>query len=198
MTNRKLNLFNYHRTRKQISEEDEQVRRAQRDRRHFSVLYDRHYEAIYWYVFNRVEDETLADDLVSQVFTKALHHLPRYQFRGVPFVSWLYRIAKNELNQWFRTQKSQRVVSLEKVQLQHLTEEWEAEYPEQAVEAMLAAIRQLKLAEIELIEMRFFEQRPFKEIAEILEITENNAKVRTYRVVEKLRKKLVPGKEGAL
>jgi RNA polymerase sigma-70 factor (ECF subfamily) len=36
--------------------------------------------------------------------------------------------------------------------------------------------------------MRFFEQRPFKEIAEVLNITESNAKVRTYRVLERLKK----------
>lgn len=192
-----MNLFNYHRTRNQISDEDQQIRRAQHDRKHFAALYEQHYEAIYWYVFNRVEDETVAGDLVAQVFVKAMHHLPRYQFRGLPFASWLYRIAKNELNQWFRSQKTKRVVSLDQVQVKNLVEEWEEAYPEAQVEALLEALRKLKLEEVELIEMRFFEERPFKEIAEILEITENNAKVRTYRVLEKLRKYLVPKKEGA-
>ena len=42
--------------------------------------------------------------------------------------------------------------------------------------------------ELQLIEMRFFEKRSFKEIGEILEITENNAKVKTYRILEKLKK----------
>jgi len=41
--------------------------------------------------------------------------------------------------------------------------------------------------EMELIELRFFEKRPFKEIGEILDITENNAKVRTYRILDKLK-----------
>lgn len=197
MTNRKLKLFNYHRSKNQISTEDEKVRRAQHDRKHFAPLYEEHYEAIYWFVFNRVEDEAIAGDLVAEVFVKAMHNLPRYQFRGLPFASWLYRIAKNELNQWFRTQKAKRVVSIDQVHVQNLVEEWDEDYPEAQVEALLQAIRQLKLAEVELIEMRFFEKRSFKEVAEILEITENNAKVRTYRVLEKLRKHMVPKKEGA-
>ena len=46
----------------------------------------------------------------------------------------------------------------------------------------------LKPDELTLIELRFFEQRPFKEIAEILDITESNAKVKTYRILERLRK----------
>jgi RNA polymerase sigma-70 factor (ECF subfamily) len=39
--------------------------------------------------------------------------------------------------------------------------------------------------------MRFFEQRPFKEVADILGITESNAKVRTYRVLERLKKLII-------
>ncbi|MGB1032673.1 MAG: RNA polymerase sigma factor, partial [Flavobacteriales bacterium] len=48
-------------------------------------------------------------------------------------------------------------------------------------------LTQLSSADFLLIEMRFFEKRPFKEIAEILEITENNAKVKTYRALDRLK-----------
>ena len=53
---------------------------------------------------------------------------------------------------------------------------------------MLNALNNLPLHTAELIEMRFFENRPFQEIAEILSITESNAKVKTYRVIDKLKK----------
>ena len=42
--------------------------------------------------------------------------------------------------------------------------------------------------DLEIVELRFFEKRPFAEIANILDITESNAKVRTYRVLERLKK----------
>jgi RNA polymerase sigma-70 factor, ECF subfamily len=54
-------------------------------------------------------------------------------------------------------------------------------------EALYNALCRLSDADVELIELRFFEDRPFKEVGEILEITENNAKVRTYRVLDKLK-----------
>jgi RNA polymerase sigma-70 factor (ECF subfamily) len=44
------------------------------------------------------------------------------------------------------------------------------------------------------IELRFFEGRSFKEIADIKQVTENNAKVKTYRIIEKLRKFIVTSK----
>ena len=45
--------------------------------------------------------------------------------------------------------------------------------------------------DLQLVEMRYFEKRAFKEIAEILEITENNAKVKVYRVLERLKKMIL-------
>jgi RNA polymerase sigma-70 factor (ECF subfamily) len=53
---------------------------------------------------------------------------------------------------------------------------------------MIQSLDYLKEDDLEIIEMRFFEQRPFKEIADILNITESNAKVRTYRILERLKK----------
>jgi RNA polymerase sigma-70 factor (ECF subfamily) len=56
------------------------------------------------------------------------------------------------------------------------------------------ALEKLDEDEMELIELRYFEKHPFKEIGEILDITENNAKVKTYRVIDKLKKLLQHGK----
>lgn len=52
---------------------------------------------------------------------------------------------------------------------------------------LLKAISELKEADVQLIEMRFFEQRAYKEMGEILAITENNAKVKTFRALDKLK-----------
>ena len=62
---------------------------------------------------------------------------------------------------------------------------------EQARQLMLDSLQDLKEGDLALIEMRFFEQRPFKEIADILEITESNAKVKTYRILEKIKKLMI-------
>ena len=50
------------------------------------------------------------------------------------------------------------------------------------------ALQELRTETLHLIELRFFEQRPFKEIGIILNISENNAKVKTYRAIDQLRK----------
>ena len=72
--------------------------------------------------------------------------------------------------------------------VQLLIEDSEESYIEEYHDKMLGILPMLAEEELALIEMRYFERRPFKEIGEILNITENNAKVKLYRILEKIKK----------
>lgn len=175
----------------EMEAEWQQVQAAQHNPALFRPLYDRYYEPIFRFVFRRCTDEALTADLCSQVFLKAMQQLKKYQYIGVPFSAWLYRIASNEVAQHFRKSQKIRVVSVEDNTLGEIAEEIKETPNESLQEALINALDGLKESDLQLIEMRFFEQRPFKEIADILEITESNAKVKTYRILERLKKKLV-------
>ena len=54
-------------------------------------------------------------------------------------------------------------------------------------ERLAIILKKISAADFQLIEMRFFEKRPFNEIGELINITENNAKVKTYRIIQKLK-----------
>jgi len=187
----------YHATREEMEREFELVAAAKADPARFRPLYDKYYERIFLFVYQRLDDKELAYDTVSQVFLKALSNLPRYEFKGVPFASWLYRIAKSEVYQLFRKQQAQRTVNIEKTQLGEMAEEMEEDKYAGFTEILGDAIAELDEDDMQLIEMRYFEKRPFKEIAEILEITENNAKVKVYRILERLKKILIEKKKKA-
>ena len=185
MANHMLSINSkYHHSAEQLSREEKQIKAAKRDRSKFGVLYNKYYEQIYLFIFARIESEDTVADLTSQVFLKAMLSLERYEFRGLPFSSWLYRIAQNELRLFYRSRKSKRIVSADSEDLIHLLEDFKEEEKEREIdlEGLVFALRQLPPDDVELIEMRYFEKRPFKEVAEILEITENNAKVKTYRI----------------
>jgi len=166
----------------------EEIKAAQRDPARFRPLYDRYYEPIFRFVFRRCADEHLSADLCSQVFLRALQKLSGYTFQGVPFSAWLYRIAINEIGQYFRAQQRKRVVSVEEEQIGDIIDEVDLPHSDADQQRLIRAMDQLKDDDLQILELRFFEQRPFKEIAQILDITENNAKVRIHRVVERLRK----------
>lgn len=177
----------YHHSSEKLRTELEWIQLAKRDPEKFAPLYKKYHEQIFRYIYQRMDDQELAYDITSQVFLKAMKNLHKYEYRGVPFGSWLYRIAKSELYQAFRDRKGQRSISIESVHLSSVMEVFKDEESELNRKKLLQAISELKEEDVQLIEMRYFEQRAYKEIGEILEITENNAKVKTFRALEKLK-----------
>ena len=179
--------------------EDEwlEVQAAQQNPSKFRVLYKRYYEPIFRFVYKRTVDEVLAADLTSQVFLKAMQKIDKYVFKGVPFSAWLFRIASNEIAQHFRKQNKNRVVALEERTAQNIEDEYEdKEDLDINMSLLKSVIQDLKPEEVELLELRFFEKRPFKEVADILDITENNAKVKIYRLLQKMKKRFVKQKRS--
>jgi RNA polymerase sigma-70 factor, ECF subfamily len=86
------------------SREDEQalVERAKRDPNAFGDLYHRYLLQIYRFVYSRVRDQAVAEDVTSEVFMKALKSIGRYQDTGKPFSAWLYQIAVNSVADRYR------------------------------------------------------------------------------------------------
>ena len=177
----------YHQSKEQLARESELVTEAKKDQAKFAVLYNRYFEQIFLFILKRVENEDTAADLTSQVFLKGMLNISKYKDMGLPFSSWLFRIARNEMYDLFRKKKLNMVVSLENSGIAEVAEEIGEEITDYH-DRLTGALSELNDDEIELVEMRFFEKRAFKEIGEILEITENYAKVRTYRVLAKLKK----------
>lgn len=163
---------------------------AQKDPEAFTPLYEKYHEPIFRYIYQRCDDKEAAFDLTQQVFVKALVHLHNYRFKGLPFASWLYRIAKSEVYQAFKDQSLTRTLNVDLEGLKELLQE-----TGEADQALLKAEKSLTLcmtelpeSDLQVVEMRFFESRAFKEIGEILNITENNAKVKLYRILDRLKK----------
>lgn len=178
----------YHHTDTQLQDEQLIIEAAKQNPARFGPLYDKYYKQIFGYVYQRMECKDTAFDITSQVFLKALTNINRYEYKGVPFASWLFRIAHSEVMQLFRDQKNKRAINADVGDLKNIYEEVQEPFFEEYLPALQQMIKQLPEEDLQMIELRFFEHRPFKEIAEILNITENNAKVRMYRILERLKK----------
>ena len=180
---------NYHRTDKQLNQEFEIIKKAQENNRYFTPIYEKYYEDIFIYVNRRVDDLETTADITSMVFYKCLQNLNKFEFRGVPFSAWLFRIAINEINLFFRSEKkNNRCVSLNDIHINTLFEEIETEPQIDRHQLITQLLEQLSAYEIQFLELRFFEGHSFKEIAYLLELSEVNAKVKTYRIIKKLNK----------
>jgi RNA polymerase sigma-70 factor (ECF subfamily) len=180
----------YHHTADMLLDEQTIIEAAKQNPEKFGPLYDKYYKQIFGYVYQRMDDKDTAFDLTAQVFLKALTNIKKYEFKGVPFASWLYRIAHSEVMQLFRNNQKLRTVNADVSDLRNICEEVEEEYMEQYKGILMTVIKDLPEDELQLIELRFFEKRAFKEIAEILNLTETNAKVKLYRILERVKKTL--------
>ncbi len=172
--------------------EKRMVLAAQKDSKHFKEIYDKYFEKIFVYIHRKVKDEAIADDLTSQTFYNALVKIHTFKFQGYPFSSWLYKIATNELNMYFRKNSDAiRHLSLQSKEAFDIMEQIEENQHTLKLDILANVLSQLEAHELQLIEWRFFEVRSFKEIGYLLDITDDNAKTKTYRLLEKI-KKLMP------
>lgn len=179
-----------HISQEEILKEFEIVKKAIKEPAQFQIIYDRYFAVIFNYIFRRIDDEDITADLTSQTFLKALRHLKKYKYRGVPFSAWLYRIASNEVNRHYRYANKTLVYSFDEQEFENLIEQSVEPEIEVDIDYIIRQMQQMCDTDVEVLELRFFESKSFAEIAFILDINEANAKMRTYRAIEKLRKLL--------
>lgn len=172
--------------------ESEIIALAKKERSYFGVLYNNYFEQIFRFIFKRLGgNEAVTGDLTQQTFMKAMANLDRYEDRGLPFSSWLYRIAQNEVSMFFRKQKKAFTIEIDEGRVMEVATEANLSTEYMSMndqEQLIELLNQLEEKHLDLIELRFFQQLSFKEIAEIYNITEANAKMRTYRILERVHK----------
>lgn len=176
-------------TEEEIRAEYAIVDRAKKDPAVFGVLYEKYFSRLFKFIYNQTDDAELTADLCSQTFLIALNNLQQFEYRGVPISAWFYRIASNEVNRHFRKKKSQKVFSLEEVRLREIFLQQDEDFSDETAQLLVEVMRELPTEMIDVLQLRFYEDKDFKEIAFILQITESGAKMRTYRALDKLRER---------
>lgn len=167
------------------------IEEAKKNSDKFRPLYEKHFESIYRFIYRRINDKEITSDITSEVFLKAMISLSTYDFNKGPFLSWLYCIARNLLIDEFRKNKIRRVINIRTEKLIDVIEEIKIDHLEAFLEKLPSIIAKLDEQDLFLVEMRFFEQRPFKEIAAIVGSSEPAVKMKLYRVLEKIKKNLL-------
>lgn len=175
-------------TDEEIRKEQEVIIRSKKDAKAFGVLYEKYFDRIFHFIYRQTDDEDVAGDLCSQTFVNALNKLNKYEFRGLPFSAWLYKIASNEVNKHYRKYKNKKIFSLEELKVRELVERADEDWDEEVFQKLIEFMKDLPSDMLQVLELRYFEDKDFKEIAFILDITESGAKMRTYRALDKLRR----------
>jgi len=174
-------------TAERIINENEIIEASKKDTVCFKPIYEHYHNRIINYVNYKINDLNISADITSNVFFKALTKLNTYKSSSAPFSAWLFKIAFNESMLYFRKTKSRRHVVIDEEFWGNIADELEEDRSEIFIRATVDVLKMLNKSEVELVELKYFERRSMREIAYILNMTEGNAKVRSHRIIKKIR-----------
>lgn len=149
----------------------------------FSELYERYYHRVFYYLLDLVKNLPDAEDLTSQTFLSAFASLRKLK-RKESFSSWLFRIARNKANDFFRARKKRREISTEyiaEIDAELLTG---SDYKNEDIFMVREIVNLLSIKEAELLRLRLVAELSFLEISEILGISVNRIKKEYYKILK--------------
>ena len=161
------------------------VSAARTDPRAFAELYDYYLPRIYGFIFRRVQERTVAEDITATTFQRGLEALRRGTFRNDAFGGWLYRVAANSVVDHVRA--GSRVVALDD------SEPFDAEPSLAAFTSSLerdelrAAMHQLSEGHRRILLLRFFDDLDVEEICVLLGCSRRTFAVKLHRAIAALR-----------
>jgi RNA polymerase sigma-70 factor, ECF subfamily len=171
------------------------VEAAQRDPVRFADLYEQNFERVYAYVSRRLTDRGTAQDVTSEVFQQALANLGRFEWRGVPFLVWLLRIAANAIADHWRRASREQQLGDEEAPDSFPVDPTNIEQVERRA-LLFRLVRTLPPDQRRVIEMRFAEEKAIREIAQELGRSEGSVKQLQFRAIQSLRAQVQAPTEG--
>ena len=173
----------------ELEEERLLIEAAKADPAVFQQLYDRYFDQIYSYVYYHCGSREQAEDITAATFQRGLEDLPNFQWRGIPYSAWLYRVAGNVLS---RDRRRPAWLELQDIQYRG----GEPDEPETLVLQMdensrlQEAIHALPPDQRQAILLRFFAGMRNKEVGTVMNRSEGAVKLLVFRAVGNLRKEL--------
>jgi len=154
----------------------------------FESVYDANVDSIYRYTFRCVGNVTDAEDLTAQTFYKALKNFWRFRWTGIPISAWLFRIATNEINTYFRHLKKNRDGELsnfdtcisKNAHLETLAQR------EAVMNSLACSLVVLKAEDRTLLVLRYLERRTYSEMVMITGKKLSALKMRVHRALQQL------------
>lgn len=163
----------------------------------FEQIYDQYYKRVYNFNYYRTKNQGVTEDLTSLVFEKVITKINTYDKNKSSFEVWLFAIARNNLNDYFRRQKRYPWESLDNV-IEMSSNEYSPESKviedEEKIQ-LLKAVDKLKEKEKTIIAYKYGAGLKNKEIASLMKMKEKTIATRLYRILQKIRRNLEESEE---
>ncbi|MBU3092137.1 sigma-70 family RNA polymerase sigma factor [Clostridium sp. CM028] len=160
-------------------------------------IFEIYYKRVFNYMYYRVNSIETSEDLTSQVFEKIMFKIDMYSKHKSPFEVWMFAIARNIVNDYFRSLKKHKLFSIDTIK--DLVSKGKT--PEEIIlsaesnSELSKALKMLNERDRNIVSLKFGANLKNQEIAQILDITEGNVGVILYRTMKKLKKKIEEERE---
>lgn len=168
----------------------------------FGLIYDRYFDTVFRFVYFRVRDRQLAEDLTADTFLRAIKRIDSFTWQGRDIAAWLIAIARNLVADHFRSAQYRReLISSDVVDAVGDTRsdlDWTPD-PEAAAlgqltaDRVLEAVKQLNPEQQECISLRFLHEFSVAETAQAMDRSPGAVKALQYRAVRALERFLPSG-----
>jgi RNA polymerase sigma-70 factor, ECF subfamily len=174
-----------------LTQEKQLVEAAKKNAENFGRLYDFYFPKVYAFVAAKVRDRDDAEDITGDIFMKVLENLPRYEWRGLPFGAWVFRIARNTLNDYYEKSAKTRTTDIDTAYGVSEDEEKTSPHKKAAKEELAGRVKEiladLPERELNVIQLKFFSEMNNREIMHITGLSESNVAVIIYRTLRKIK-----------
>lgn len=153
----------------------------------FNEIVRRYQKKIYYCIKRYVHEHDEADDILQNVFIKVYKNIK--QFKGnSSFYTWIYRIATNESFTYIKIKKARNFIKIDEnfeFKDEHENPEKEVEQNEMKV-LIQKGIDLLPEKQKQVFVLRYYEEMPFKEIAQIMKTSEGGLKANYFHALKKI------------
>ena len=172
-----------------MRDEESLIRRAQQcDHVALTQIYEENFDKIYRYIVLKIGDRAEAEDMTQQVFLNALKSISSYKYKGMPFSAWLFRIAHNQVVDYYRKKKRSATVPLDETIAAAYDNPGREAERKMEIEQMTRATKQLTQAQQEVISLRFAGELSIAEVAKVMKKSEGAIKALQHSAIASLRK----------
>jgi RNA polymerase sigma-70 factor (ECF subfamily) len=159
------------------------------DQQAMATLYQAHVQDVYRYVYARIRDTSVAEDITSEVFVRALETLAAYQQRGIPFLMWLFHIAGGKIVDYYRW-AGRRKGNLPLDEAFPAAEDTPEQITSQneQVRHLMSSLNQLTESHQQVLTLRFVQGKSLEQTAAAMGKNENAIKALQFRATQALEK----------
>lgn len=174
-----------------LLEEQQLVEEAKENTESFGKLYDYYFPKVYSFVAAKCSNRDDAEDITGDVFVKVIENLPKFEWRGLPFGAWIFRIARNTLIDYYGKSGKTRTSDIEEAYGVSEDEEKTSPHKKAAQNELSERVKEimkdLSDRDLQVVQLKFYAQMNNREIMQITGLSESNVAVVLFRTLKKIK-----------